>query len=411
MISSFSIILYSMFFFTSFGVLLGWYKYKSLINPLSFNFIFTFFITNFLSIISTLHSRIDEHGLSLNHNFSTEHLSTAAWISILNVLSFSIPFLIFSNKLSILIGNTFFPKFLLTSHGQKLNWFKVLLIFMFFLFSFLLLAFSSDSITDWITDPRNSYLYQRKGNGHFYLATVYFLLLSYILGLFLLKKKSSIFFWTVIFVLISFWTGKKAVIITFPFISIIFYHFYIKKINSIYIFIFGLMFLIFLSLIVGYQGNNLDFNFILNYFNYIDVTAEMLARFDEFGYYLGRVFISSWWVMVPRSLYPDKPFEYGDSLIHAVLFPGLAETGHTSGYLMWSGTYLDFGLLGVMIVSFLNGLFIKIIFEYFLLKNRSIILFMLLIHICFWPIWFFIPLIFVFIWLYFCNITIKIKIN
>ena len=103
-------------------------------------------------------------------------------------------------------------------------------------------------------------------------------------------------------------------------------------------------------------------------------------------------------------------FEYGDSLIHAVLFPGLAESGHTSGYLMWSGLYLDFGMLGVALGAFVSGMFVKIFFEYFLYKCRSLTVFMAMVHFCFWPIWFFLPSLAVIVWLFFCNLFLRLRV-
>ena len=269
---------------------------------------------------------------------------------------------------------------------------------------------SSNDPLDWILDPRNSYLFQRSGNGHFYLATVFFLLLSYIVCLFIIKpNKFNVIFLTFIFITLSFWTGKKAVMISFLLIGLLFYNFYIRKIKLFWVVVYSIFSFLLLIFLITFQGQKLNFDFVLNYFNYSDVPALMLARFDEFGFYLGRVFLTSFWVMVPRAIYPDKPFEYGDSLIHAVLFPGMTETGHTSGYLIWSGLYLDFGIVGIIMGGILEGILVKMIFDYFVFKNRSIILFMLVIHICFVPIWFFLPLIFVLIWLYFCSITLRSK--
>jgi hypothetical protein len=393
------------------GLSIGYKKYKSFINPISFHFAFIFFLINILSIVSTLQLRIDEQGFAYDVDFALEHLINVGWISIFSELFFIVPFIVLGKKSSKAIGDRFFPRFLTAYVSVKPYWAHVCILFIFVIVCFSALAYSSQTPYVWIFDPRTAYLYHRVGAGHFYILTIYFLLFCFIVGLFLIRKRTFLIFaWTTIFAALSIWTGKKAVTICFPLITVLYYHFYIRAISTRVSVILAMFAIGAVMLLVAGFGGHFDAEAVLAYFHYADVTALMLARFDEFGFYLGKVFLTSFWVLVPRALYPDKPFEYGDSLIHAVLFPGIAETGHTSGYLMWSGLYLDFGLLGVAVGALISGLFVKIIFEYFLYRCRSLIVFMAMVHFCFWPIWFFIPSLAVLLWLFFCNIFLRLRL-
>lgn len=393
------------------GLALGFIKYKNFINPISFHLAFVFFVVNMLSLISTVLLRVDQNGFSYESDFKLEHLVVAGWISVLSEVCFLLPFIFARKKTSIKIVETFFPRFLWQGNSLRPRWSHACILFFVTVVSFLLLSYSSEVPYVWISDPRSAYLFYRAGNGHFYLLTVFSLLFCFIVCLFRSKRRiSSIVIVTILFTLMSFWTGKKAVIVCFPLIAVIFYHFNIRTIGSFSASVFAFAAFSLVLFLVGGLGAGFDLEMILAYFHYADVSALMLARFDEFGFYLGKVFWTSFWVLVPRALYPEKPFEYGDSLIHAVLFPGLAEQGHTAGLLNWSGLYLDFGLFGVVIGGFVSGLVVKIIFEYYLYRRRSAILFMTMIHFCFWPIWFFLPLVAVFVWLYLCHLFLRVRL-
>ncbi|MEK9569191.1 MAG: hypothetical protein VW124_09305 [Paracoccaceae bacterium] len=409
--ANFYILIFAFFAVFAFGMVVGFRKYRSFMNPISFHMAFIFFLLNTLSIISTLQIRIDKQGFAYHADFLLEHLITVGWISVLSGLFFIAPFIVLGKKSSIAIVESFFPRFLTVHSSVKPYWPHACILFVFVIICFSLLSYSSKVPYVWIFDPRTAYLYHRVGAGHFYLLTIYFLLFCFIAGLFLIRQRIFlIFVWTTIFTILSIWTGKKAVTICFLLITVLYYHFYIRSIGSWALTLLAMFSTGAVMLLVAGFGGHFDSEAVLAYFHYADVPALMLARFDEFGFYLGKVFLTSFWVLVPRALYPDKPFEYGDSLIHAVLFPGVAESGHTSGYFGWSGLYLDFGLPGVAFGALASGLLVKIVFEYFLYRCRSLIVFMAMIHFCFWPIWFFIPSIAVLLWLYLCNLFLRLRL-
>jgi hypothetical protein len=132
------------------------------------------------------------------------------------------------------------------------------------------------------------------------------------------------------------------------------------------------------------QGNPLE-AFSSYFKEYFDTTAQFLWRFDEFGYRYGGAAVSDLWFYVPRGLFPDKPYEYGLTLIHQVLFPGMAETGNTPGILPWATAYLDFGVIGVFVSGILGGLWQRAAFEYFLKHRHSFFAFLLMMQFALFP--------------------------
>lgn len=87
---------------------------------------------------------------------------------------------------------------------------------------------------------------------------------------------------------------------------------------------------------------------------------------------------------MPRALYPDKPYEYGMTLIHQVLFPKMAETGNTPGILGWAMSYLDFGIAGVFASGFWGGIWQRVAYEHFLNHRQSFFAFLFMMQFSLW---------------------------
>jgi hypothetical protein len=74
--------------------------------------------------------------------------------------------------------------------------------------------------------------------------------------------------------------------------------------------------------------------------------------------YYGRIFISDFWSLVPRSLYPNKPFAYGVVLINEYFFPGAAELTNTPAFGGPIAYFADFGIIGVILFTLFNPIII-----------------------------------------------------
>lgn len=274
---------------------------------------------------------------------------------------------------------------------------KFLLLLCGAVFAFACLAVIGGGGLLWLTDPRAAYLANRKGAGPFYALTQWFLMFAMLYYLWS-RKPSGIRLLVVLafFCGTTYFMGSKNNMLSHIIITTIYYHFLVRRIPTyIFLMIGPLVPLAALSLVV-IQGGYGSFLEALFYFqDYFATVAHFLARFDEFGYRYGGAWLSSLWFYVPRALYPNKPFEYGLTLIHQVLFPGSAALGHTPGLLPWALAYLDFGVAGVFFDGMMLGLWKRMAFEHFLSQRQAFFVFILMVQICFWPVWIFAPLFFV----------------
>jgi uncharacterized membrane protein (UPF0136 family) len=260
-----------------------------------------------------------------------------------------------------------------------------ILFFSLYIISFILLAYFSGAGTLWITDSRYSYQFYRNGVGVFYAVAGTFLRLSY--TVFIFKDSSVNFSWftfiskTIFFMFISYFLGSKGIILSLFITALVYYNYYINSIKLSTLLIIFFLILIVVTLLQLVQGTANEISETFLYADYFQNTCEFIRRFDEFEYQWGQAFLSNLWSFVPRGIYPDKPYEYGQLLINQVLFPGLAEKSFTPGLLPWAADYLDFGVIGVLISGLFRGLSLGWAHEYFLNKNKSITGFIILLQI------------------------------
>jgi len=249
----------------------------------------------------------------------------------------------------------------------------------------------------WLTNTREAYISYRAGAGPFFVLTQWFLMCALLYYLWTNKTRIiKLFFILLLFSIVMYFLGSKNNILMVLLVGAMYYNFYIKKIPVL---VFpALVFLVLLEfyILLLVQGSYESFLTAGLYFrDYFDTTTQFISRFEEFGFQHGRGWLSSLWFYVPRGLYPDKPYEYGITLIHKALFPGAAEIGLTPGLLQWSLAYLDFGVIGVFVNGLLIGLWQKISYEYFLKHKQKLFAFVLGLQFAIWPIWPFASILFV----------------
>jgi len=95
------------------------------------------------------------------------------------------------------------------------------------------------------------------------------------------------------------------------------------------------------------QGNFDSLRESLAYYDYFDNAARYVGRADRFGPPWGGTMLSTLWEYVPRALYPDKPYVYGNIVVNEYWFPGAAQEGYTPGWLPWILLHLDVGVVDV----------------------------------------------------------------
>lgn len=259
-----------------------------------------------------------------------------------------------------------------------------------FLISFAILAQVSGAGTLWLTDSRTAYQFYRKGVGIFYAITTSFLTLSFLFSIFNCSHKKNAGMRSAIlkiipkvlfFMIIAYFLGSKGTILGIMTIALVYCNYNIVVIPLWFLSACAVGMLLMIFMIQFIQGTASSFTDTIAYADYFHNTSEFLRRFNEFELQYGKVFLSNFWAYVPRIIYPDKPFEYGQLLINQVLFPGAAERTATPGLLGWAAMYLDLGIVGVCLAGLSKGLCLGWAHNFYLENKPGVINFIILLHL------------------------------
>ncbi len=372
----------------AFGVL----RYGTLLNPL------TVFTTLGIGVF-TLMSGVVTWVLLGDSIFGAAFRSTAL-LSAVNLTGVTVPYLFRGPVPALLFGKLL--HLLQLDHpaiARRANPVKLILLLCGVFVAMSLLAVVGGGGTLWITSPRQAYLTQRAGAGQFWLLAQWFLMCGWIYFLWSWRPKIfGVIVGVFVFSGFAYFTGSKSAILTLAVIAVVYYNFAVRHIRMVPMIGLGACGIVGILGLLVLQGSYADFVLALAYFDYFGTTAHFIHRFDEFGLYYGRAWLSSFWFYVPRGFYPDKPYEYGTTLIHAVLFPGAAERGHTPGFLNWTMAYLDFGALGVFFSGVVIGIGPRMAYEYYLRHQDQFFAFMFMIQLAIWPVLTFAPFSTVLLW-------------
>jgi hypothetical protein len=254
---------------------------------------------------------------------------------------------------------------------NNLGFFFKLFFIIGIIFYFLLMVRSGVN-TMWLTDTRNAYEFHRSGVGAYYVFSQFFLFLSFILLLFNLSYKRKILkiiISTIFFMYIFTFFGSKKSLLTLILISMTYYSYNVYKIKIFRALImFAMISLLFLYFQNYYSNFNLTKSF--NYFNYFNSMVLFFENVQNFEYYYGSNTLGNLWGLVPRSIYPDKPYVYASAVITETISPGAPAEGRYMGVLHWVTYYLDFGVLGVLFWGLITGMILRYLQELIVLKNN-----------------------------------------
>lgn len=302
----------------------------------------------------------------------------------LSYLFFSLGFFLKKEK-GLTVLNHFIRKFdIKTIPPISLNVHLIIMLSIGLLFFIAVAQKSGFGLFSWLDDPRTGYQFYRRGLGHFYVVSLAIFSFAYLYLLFFkIKTLKSLFLATMSFVSIFYFFGSKGIIIFTILEAIVFYNFFLKKIEiRKAIIMFVSLFLVF-ALVFSLYAPNEDARplsiKILSYADHYQKGSMFFADFEEdFQYAYGEEYINSLWAYVPRAFYPDKPYAYGFvKYVNEHYFPGQAELGDTPAFGGPVEEYLNFGVIGVIVVGFIKGYFSSLFYNYFL-KYRNFVGFVLL---------------------------------
>jgi hypothetical protein len=353
-------------------IFFGFLKYSTLLNSLTITIVIFS-----LSVVTAV-----PHYLIFSSNTPADLIQFTIFVSLIYIIGLSLPFFIKTGFLSLIYRK--FLIYLKLDNTGRASVYKTSVFYSFLLssgiFYIILISHSGGGLL-WITNPRDAYMDYRSGSGHFYAFTMWSLMFGYLYFLWFATPKYMSIGLLFFFSFLAYFLGSKGFILYFLIIFTFYWHFLVKPINNIYLIFFGV---IIFSLFLGVQllqGTANGFTDTIKYFIYFDTTAKFLGQFERLGFQYGSAFLGQFWEMVPRSLYPDKPYVYGQFIIHETLDPGMLEKGRARGTLKWTKYYLDFGIIGVFFVGFFSGIFKKISYDYFLKHRRNPFAFMIMMQV------------------------------
>jgi hypothetical protein len=251
-------------------------------------------------------------------------------------------------------------------------------VFFYFLFilSFFLLSSSSFGFLNWIKDPRTGYQFYRMGAGQFWVFAISFLSISFAIFAFSVKKYTNLIIILVFYLYSAYLLGSKGIVLEFlVFFLIALWIRRFKSLKKIFLFTLPIAFMLmiinfFSTAAPGAEG--VDLRSVLLYFDYYVNSAMFYKEYYEGGIdlFYGKIYFSEFWSLVPRGLYPSKPYVYGITHVNEHFFPGAAEATNTPAFGGPVNYFADFGLMGVILLTFFDPF--KFIYYFFLcqlLKN------------------------------------------
>lgn len=334
------------------------------INPLSVTFAVIFPIEICKAILGPIFSS-DDFFYDLYYQYSLMIENFRLFLVLLVTI-------IFLNSLRYLIGNGV-PVFIRGLGRMPESGLKKLQIF-FLVCSFLVFYYMSSNtfgFLNWLYDPRTGYQYYRVGYGLHYALSLTFLSLSFSFGLLRIKSEFKALILSIVYVLFVYFWGSKGFIISF-FIFLLIYLWFLGGRLLVPISITGglsVFILVLVNLSSSYGGLDID-----RFFSYFDHYVNSSLYYREYftgniRLFYGELMLTDAWSLVPRGVYPEKPFVYGLLHINEIFFPGAAKLGHTPAFGGPVMAFADFGLLGVFLSVILDvGNYLYLFSIYILFK-------------------------------------------
>ena len=252
---------------------------------------------------------------------------------------------------------------------------SIIFYFLFFL-SFYMLSSSSFGFFNWLKDPRTGYQLHRVGAGQFWVFSISFLSVSFAIFTLYVKKNINLFIYLLFYLYSAFLLGSKGIVLDFLvfFIIILWVRRFqnLKKVFLITLPVALVLMLVNFFSSMGFNGDGTDYEKVLSYFDYYINSAMYFKEYysGKISLFYGQIYFSDFWNLIPRGLFPNKPYVYGITLVNEYFFPGAAAETNTPAFGGPISYFADFGILGVILMTFIDPF--KFVYYFFLcqlLKN------------------------------------------
>lgn len=262
-----------------------------------------------------------------------------------------------------------FQQVLLESRQLKYSSIFFLLIFLLALFT---LASKEYGFLNWLRNPREGYQLYRAGQGQWYALATSAMAVSFVLALLVRPTAANVLRVTVFYLGVGYLLGTKGVLLGI-FTTMLIFLWFLKWHHLTKMVLFGtpLLFGLMIWNLYLAVGQGLELLTIAAYFDHFKNGADYYRSYlnNEVGLFHGEVIMSSLWAYVPRSIWPDKPWAYGVTLVNEIFYPGQAELTNTPAFGGAVEQFADFGPLGVVLFgifsskAILTGLLSYLIFR------------------------------------------------
>ena len=233
-----------------------------------------------------------------------------------------------------------------TDHSQALQIAAAFFVALCFV-SFVLTSSLGYGTINWIINPRAGYQGFRDSVGPFYAMMTTSLSVGAFLAL-LAVRRSRIKIVLVVIALmpLAYLTGSKGVILTLFILAAEIYLFTFRRIPLWALAAAAIP----VAALMLIQFGSADFVDVFSYFDYYFNTTMIYDALttNHLSYFGGAVTLSDYWGLVPRGLYPDKPYVYGGVMLSDLIYPGSAALGSTVGFGGPINAFADFGIGGVI---------------------------------------------------------------
>lgn len=230
-------------------------------------------------------------------------------------------------------------------------------IFLALYFASFLLLTQSFGLLNWIANPRLGYQLHRSGAGQWFALAITFLSTSMALMAVYVRRTHFVLLMAPFFLVFVSLLGSKGFSIAFALFFVI-----VLALRHY-------AYLVPVAVIIGVgAGAGVISNFasslggfglreISEYSDYYVNAALYYKGYltDQVPLFHGQVLLSGLWALVPRGLYSNKPYVYGNLLVNEIFYPGAAEQTNTPAFATVD-TFSDFGWPQVIVSSLLSPL-------------------------------------------------------
>ena len=243
--------------------------------------------------------------------------------------------------------------------------------------SFLVLT-QSFGLVHWLADPRSGYQFHRTGAGQWYALCLTFLSVSVVLSTVYARSTYSVIALAPLYLGLIFLLGSKSFIIGFTLylVNILAIRRF-RYLTPVALVILGAGAASTISTFIQSQ-KSFGLEQVASYSDYFVNAALYYKDYlsGKLPLYHGQITLTSLWDLVPRSVYPDKPYVYGTILVDEYYFPGAAAQTSTPAFATID-YFADFGwaqaiLSGVFSVpTFVVALLYGIVFPRLQMLNLN----------------------------------------